>query len=164
MGLMKLLAGKWYGKGLRFECIGCGACCAGPDEGYIWLTGSELKRAAEYLKISPKTFREKFVRRVGVRMSLLEHPKTKDCIFLADLGAGRRGCVIYPVRPLQCRTWPFWAENLSTPLAWKKAGVKCPGINQGPLWSLEQIERQRTEKPAGRGSPQAGSQPGSAGL
>ena len=27
----------------------------------------------------------------------------------------RKSCSIYGVRPLQCRTWPFWPENLASP-------------------------------------------------
>ncbi|HOQ05012.1 MAG TPA: YkgJ family cysteine cluster protein [Anaerohalosphaeraceae bacterium] len=154
MGLMDIRAGKWYAKGLFFACVGCGWCCAGPQEGYIWLTRKELQRAADYLKIPSEVFREKYVRRVGFRLSLIEHPRTKDCIFLTDFGGGRRGCAIYPVRPLQCRTWPFWNENLRTPQAWEATGQKCPGINQGTFWSLEQIESQRTAKPDADGCPE----------
>ena len=37
-----------------------------------------------------------------------------DCVFLKeDPERGRKTCSIYPVRPLQCRTWPFWPENLA---------------------------------------------------
>lgn len=147
MGLSRFLTGKWYAEGLRFECTGCGACCAGPQEGYIWLTKKEMHRAAEYLKMPPGVFQKKYVRRVGFRWSLIEHPKTKDCIFLTEFGTGKRGCAIYPVRPLQCRTWPFWTENLRTIQAWEAAAGKCPGINRGTFWSFEQIESQRTQKP-----------------
>jgi hypothetical protein len=164
MGLMGIPSDKWYAKGLRFKCLLCGRCCAGPEEGYVWLTGRELSRAAEFLKMSPEAFREKFVRRVRFRMSLREHPQTKDCIFLTDIGLGRRGCAIYPVRPLQCCTWPFWTENLRSIYTWEKAAAKCPGINHGPLWSFEEIERRRTAKSGFDGLSGADSPAGSAGL
>jgi len=114
--------------------------------------------------MSPEAFREKFVRRVMFRMSLREHPQTKDCIFLTDIGLGRRGCAIYPVRPLQCCTWPFWTENLRSIYTWEKAAAKCPGINHGPLWSFEEIERRRTAKSGFDGLSGADSPAGSAGL
>jgi Fe-S-cluster containining protein len=137
---------KWYAEGLCFECVGCGRCCGGPEEGYIWISRGEIERAAEFLKMSLKTFEEKFLVRVGFRRSIIEHPKTRDCIFLTDFGNGKRGCAIYPVRPTQCRTWPFWTENLRTPQTWRTAGLRCPGIDHGPLFAWEQIEQRRTQK------------------
>jgi Fe-S-cluster containining protein len=44
---------------------------------------------------------------------------------------GRRVCGVYPVRPLQCRTWPFWPENLRTKASWHRAAKGCPGMNRG---------------------------------
>jgi Fe-S-cluster containining protein len=137
---------KWYAGGLCFECTGCGECCAGPAEGYIWITRPEIERTAKFLKMSEEQFRKKFLRRVGFRTSIIEHPTTKDCIFLTDFGGGRRGCAIYPVRPMQCRTWPFWKENLRRPNDWNLAAMKCPGINRGPMFTLEQIEAKRDQK------------------
>lgn len=137
---------KWYSCGLHFECIGCGSCCAGPEEGYIWISRPEIARAAAYLKIGEGAFRKKFLRRVGFRTSIIEHPKSKDCIFLTDFGNGSRGCAIYPVRPNQCRTWPFWAENLQSADTWNKTGLKCPGVNRGPYFTAEQIEQRKTQK------------------
>lgn len=43
----------------------------------------------------------------------------------------RRVCAIYPVRPLQCRTWPFWPENMKSRAAWDRAAKGCPGMNRG---------------------------------
>jgi hypothetical protein len=40
----------------------------------------------------------------------LYHLKQPDnrCPFLTA-----SGCTIYEARPTQCRTWPFWAENMN---------------------------------------------------
>lgn len=131
---------KWYAAGLCFECTGCGACCSGPGEGYIWVTRPEIELIARHLKTTPGPLRQKYLRRVGLRTTIIEHETTKDCIFLRTLG-GRKQCVIYPVRPSQCRTWPFWPDNLSGPNAWNSAGLRCPGINRGRHYSAKQIER-----------------------
>ena len=156
---------KWYAMGLHFECLGCGACCAGPEEGYIWISRPEIERAAQFLKIDEKAFRRKFLRRVGFRISIIEHPKTRDCIFLTDFGNGNKGCAIYPVRPNQCRTWPFWAENLHSANTWNTAALKCPGINRGSLFTAEQIEHYRTQKQWWpEGDPTADPARGAAGL
>ena len=130
----------WYVAGLHFECHGCGVCCSGPGEGYIWVAKPEIEFIADYLKMTVGQLRQKYTRRVGLRTTIIEEPTTRDCIFMQDRD-GQRGCVIYSVRPNQCRSWPFWPENLKSPGAWNKAAQKCPGINRGRLYSLEEIER-----------------------
>ena len=135
----------WYADGLCFECLQCGACCSGPSEGYIWVTRGEIKLIADYLKISEKQLRQKYLRRVGFRVTIIEQPQTKDCIFLQQLG-GQKRCMIYPVRPSQCRMWPFWPSNLVSPDAWNNAARRCPGINQGRRYSFEEIESIKNKK------------------
>ena len=132
----------WYVAGLHFDCVQCGTCCSGPGEGYIWLTRPEVKLIAESLKMTVEQLRAKYLKRVGLRTSIIEHRITKDCIFLQE-SAGQRGCVIYEVRPSQCRTWPFWPENLKNPDAWNEAARKCPGINRGRLYTYKEIENIR---------------------
>ena len=136
---------RWYVEGLHFLCQGCGGCCSGPGEGYIWVTRQEIEIIADYLKVTVGRLRQEYLRRVGLRTSLIEHQTTKDCIFLQD-DAGQRKCAIYPVRPSQCRSWPFWPENLTNAGAWNRAAQKCPGINRGRLYSFEEIEQIRRSK------------------
>jgi len=105
---------KWYVAGLHFECQGCGGCCSGPGEGYIWVTRPEIEIVADFLKMTVGQFRRKYLKRVGLRTTIIEHQTTKDCIFL-QAGAGGKQCVIYSFRPSQCRSWPFWPGNLASP-------------------------------------------------
>ena len=125
----------WYAAGLAFECLGCGRCCAGPEEGYVWLNDEEVLAIAKTLRMSEKSFRDRYVRRVGRRQSLVENKKTKDCAFLAD---GK--CQIYDVRPTQCRTWPFWSMNIFSPEDWSYAAQRCGGMNRGNVFSVEEIQ------------------------
>ena len=142
---MGLLANKprWYAAGLAFECTGCGRCCAGPAEGYVWVTIEEIAAIAEHLGLAEADFRKKYVRKVGRRYSLVEDRISKDCVFLTANGDGGRGCEVYPVRPRQCRTWPFWPINLTDPDSWSLAGLRCPGINRGDTHECDEIERKR---------------------
>ena len=80
-----------------------------------------------------------------MRTSIIEHAVTKDCIFLKKID-GQKKCGIYSVRPQQCRTWPFWTSNLSSPNTWNQAGQSCGGINRGRLYSFEEIEKIRKAK------------------
>ena len=135
----------WYVGGLHFECVQCGRCCSGPGEGYIWVTSPEMELIAEFLKISDEQLRKKYLKRVGLRTTIIEQAGNKDCIFLQRIDDQKR-CIIYPVRPSQCRVWPFWSENLASANTWNKAAQKCAGINRGRHYSFEEIEKIRKEK------------------
>ena len=137
----------WYAAGLAFDCLGCGDCCAGPEEGYVWVSQDEIAAIAEHLSISPAELWRRYVRKAGGRCSLVERPGNHDCIFLDD-DAGGRKCSIYPVRPLQCRTWPFWTSNLASPNTWAMAGARCPGINRGRAFSFDEIKDRLNRTPS----------------
>ena len=135
--------GLWYQGGLHFRCQGCGNCCAGPQEGYVWVTGADMKAMAVILGLSLKEFKSRYVRGVGAKTSLVEDPDTKDCVFLQRQSDGRRGCVVYEARPVQCRTWPFWKENLAERDDWLGAADSCPGIGSGQWYAPDAIEKVR---------------------
>lgn len=139
------MSNKWYSAGLHFECLGCGNCCAGPAAGYIWVSSREILLIANYLKITADQLKEKYIKRIVLRTSIIENPQTNDCIFLRKI-EGSNKCLIYPVRPNQCRTWPFWQENLNCPDSWNNAAKKCPGINRGSFFRLETIEKLEKQK------------------
>lgn len=113
----------WFDKGLRFGCTECGQCCTG-SPGYAWVSLDEIVAIAEYLKLSIDDFAKRYLRQVGEEYALLEHPITYDCVFLKE-----RKCQIYPVRPKQCRTFPWWQSQLESEEAWNEAAKHCEGIN-----------------------------------
>lgn len=117
----------WFDKGLRFECTGCGDCCRG-EPGYVWLTLDEAHAVAVALGMHFDQFKDRCLRRVGSRLSLLEKPDG-DCIFL-EAGSG---CVVYGARPVQCGTFPFWGEFLESRRDWERLAEVCPGIGRGKL-------------------------------
>jgi Fe-S-cluster containining protein len=93
-------------------------------------------------------FTNQHVRRIGSKYSLNETLQNGeyDCVFLVPQN-GKRVCGIYPARPLQCCTWPFWNENLQSAASWEDVSNRvCPGINKGPRHDLVQIEHQRTRR------------------
>jgi Fe-S-cluster containining protein len=130
----------WYRDGLCFECTLCGNCCSGPP-GYVWVTREDVRRIADHLGIAGGWLDKTQLRRVAFRYSLTEKPGG-DCIFLRRDG-DKAYCEIYPVRPKQCRSWPFWNENLRSRRQWEAAGEDCPGINQGRRFPVNEIEQIR---------------------
>jgi len=125
---------EWTRKGLRFECTECGKCCTG-SPGYTWLSEGEIEAIAEHLGLEIQEFADRFLRKVGSRWSLKENPKSFDCVFLKE-----NKCAIYPVRPTQCRTYPWWLQNLTSEEAWSRAAKTCEGIGRGGVVPCETIE------------------------
>ena len=79
-------------------------------------------------------------------VSLTEKPNL-DCVFWRD-GVG---CEVYEVRPVQCRTFPFWPEVLESEDSWLEYSAECPGMDRGKRYTLAQIERSLHEgQPTGR--------------
>lgn len=147
MRIMSSLKKKrpWYVGGLHFECMQCGRCCAGPSEGYIWVTKAEIQLIADFLKMTVAQLRQKYLKRAGLQTTIIEQHTTRDCIFLQN-SAGQKSCMIYPVRPNQCRIWPFWPSNLKSSDTWNETAKKCPGINRGRFYSYEQIQKIKKQK------------------
>lgn len=85
------------------KCQDCGGkCCKG--EGYVFLEVSECEKIAAFLQLSLDEFGMRYLRKVGNRYALIEPKDREECIFLDD----NNKCTIYPVRPKNCRTFPFW--------------------------------------------------------
>ena len=127
----------WYQDGLRFKCTGCGDCCTGAP-GYVWVNQEEIEAMAARLEVAVEQFEAQYVRYVGIRRSLIEY-SNGDCVFFDNRS---RKCQVYEQRPRQCRTWPFWKSNLSSPEAWQETCRVCPGSGKGKLYELEVIEKQ----------------------
>jgi hypothetical protein len=144
VGLLQLTSDKWYKEGLRFACTACGNCCTGPP-GYVWVTREEIRRIARYLERQDDWLSPETLRRVGFKYSLTER-NNGDCVFLEPACNGRRGCRIYPVRPLQCRTWPFWTINLKSPACWAQTSETCLGMNSGREYRFDEVEGLRLKK------------------
>lgn len=142
---VKTKEAPWYEDGLCFECTQCGNCCTGPP-GYVFVTKAETERIAAFLEGRGRRLGPEHLRKVGRRHSLTEDSVSGDCCFLEHAPDGKRTCGIYPVRPLQCRTWPFWDDNLASIESWEAVAEGCPGINRGPRHDFVQIEIRRTAR------------------
>lgn len=108
-------------------CMQCqGKCCNG-DSGNIFVNRREIKAIAEFLGIETSRFIEKYLVKVSYRFSIKEIKTDRNyaCIFF---DTERNGCSIYPARPNQCRTFPFWRCFKERP---GEAARECPGVLLG---------------------------------
>jgi len=61
----------------------------------------------------------------------LRKPRRSQCYFLAA-----DGCRIHPVKPTQCRLFPFWPELVEDRDVWRETAALCPGIGTGPVFQI----------------------------
>ena len=125
----------FYASGLRFSCTRCSACCR-YESGYVFLSEKDIELLAEELQMDYAGFVETWCRWVPRQQDeclSLKEKSNYDCVFWD------RGCTVYRVRPLQCRTFPFWETVVASADAWDTAGSGCPGINSGSLHDKDAI-------------------------
>lgn len=117
------------GRALRFQCQpGCIRCC--DKKGFVYITEDDLSRMAAFLGLAPSEFESRFV--VRTRRTLrLRSPRRGNCHFLTP-----KGCSVHPVKPVQCRAYPFWPEILTSRERWMAEADSCPGIGTGHLYQI----------------------------
>jgi Fe-S-cluster containining protein len=117
-------------EGFRFTCQpGCIECCT--QKGFVYLTETDLRRAAAFLHLTPTQFERRYVYRTRHKLRL-RVPRGSTCSFLLD-----DGCSIHPAKPTQCRVFPFWPELVDNRREWRKTARYCPGIGKGDLIQIE---------------------------
>jgi Fe-S-cluster containining protein len=126
---------KFYTEGIKFECQGEGKCCVTRGRyGHVYLSFNDRRRLAAYFGISTAEFTAQYTEKED-GWCLLKYTE-KDCPFMK---ASR--CAVYDARPWQCRTWPFWPENMHKSVWEREVASYCPGVGRGRLYSAEEIEQ-----------------------
>ncbi len=117
----------------HFECQrGCLECCT--QTGEVYLTEDDAQRIAAHLGQTTEHFLTTLCETDANGDLRLTTPADKACHFLFE-----GGCSIHEVKPLQCRAFPFWPENVTGRRVWEKVGKVCPGIGVGPVLPIEDV-------------------------
>ncbi|MEM7393378.1 MAG: YkgJ family cysteine cluster protein, partial [Verrucomicrobiota bacterium] len=125
---------KIFKNGIRFECQGTGRCCVSRGEyGHVYVSLEDRRRMARHFGVTTLQFTKRYCDKTDDHFHL-KAPE-KDCMFLADTQ-----CSVYQARPTQCRTWPFWPENMNAKVWASDVASFCPGVGKGKLYSPEEIE------------------------
>ena len=105
-------------------CDECGGNCCTGESGYIFLNQGEMQAIATHLKLGMSQFKDEYLFKKGYKFSIKEkkNEESHDCIFF---DREIKGCGIYPVRPTQCRTFPFWPYFKKNE---DELRAECPGI------------------------------------
>ena len=125
-------------KGIRFECQGSGNCCVSRGTyGFVYLSNKDIKKLSDGFKITEQNFVKNYCQKTDGFIHLKELKKNNgNCIFLKD-----NKCTVYKSRPIQCRTWPFWPENMNTKTWNNEISKNCPGIGKGKKISSKLIKK-----------------------
>ena len=98
-----------FKKGINFECQESSNCCVSRGNyGYVYLSKKDQTNIAKYLNLSTDLFKKKYCEFSDGYLHLKELNINGNCQFLKN-----KKCSIYAARPIQCRTWPFWKENMN---------------------------------------------------
>jgi len=131
----------WWKKGLPFQCQQSGKCCHARGEySWVYVNWRERQKIAEFLGLSLEQFNRRHTLSDDRGNRILRF-ENGHCTFLKD-----HVCQIHRVKPVQCRTWPFWEELLKSEQIYRQEVLSfCPGSNQGKLVSGDEIARQLQE-------------------
>jgi Fe-S-cluster containining protein len=120
-----------------FECNKCGLCCGDTKE----KTRSILLLESEAKAISAKTCLPKhvFTKQIGGKTPYCYEMKKSSegkCFFLKD-----NQCIIYELRPLICRFYPFQLKfERDKDKHIFDLTLECPGINKGKMMGRKDFE------------------------
>lgn len=105
-------------------CSTCQARCCTGESGYIYVTNAEIEAISKFLALDIEDFMQQYLYKNAYKYSIKER-KFEDSYECAFYDRESNGCTIYDVRPLQCRTFPFWDyfKNRVDELK-----LECPGI------------------------------------
>ena len=107
------------------------------------MNARERQRIADELGVSLGSFNRRYTRSEEDGARVLRFVDGA-CIFLQD-GL----CSVHEVKPVQCRTWPFWEELLASPEVYEReVRAFCPGSRQGPRVDPRSIRAQMEETEA----------------
>jgi Fe-S-cluster containining protein len=129
---------------LPFECTSCGKCCR--TIGTVYMDPDEISAAAKYMNQTTADFIKSCASSETMGMDDSELPwitvKNKEtekgpaCHFL---DAETNQCTIYPVRPIQCSTYPFWNDVMTSEYRWNNEARRADDDVDSSLapWTAE---------------------------
>ncbi|MDR2387184.1 MAG: YkgJ family cysteine cluster protein [Deltaproteobacteria bacterium] len=130
-----------------FDCQRCGQCCQG--RGGTWLNFPQVKVLADFLALEPdqliKTYLEKdkparpIQEKGPIDQASREQTSREQALWTIGLGPEgfclffdlkEKSCLIHPVKPLSCQSWPFYHWLVTSQAGFLEAQSHCPGLEK----------------------------------
>lgn len=118
---------KQDGYSYSFDANACSACqarCCTGESGYIHVNSREIEDISKLLGLGIEDFTQNYLFKNGYKYSIKER-KFGDSYECAFYNRETNGCAIYEVRPMQCRTFPFWDYFKNRV---EELKLECPGV------------------------------------
>ncbi|KAJ0409080.1 hypothetical protein P43SY_002214 [Pythium insidiosum] len=111
----------------QFRCTQCGKCCTGKG-GRVRVNGREREEISALLGVSTHELTTRFLTRdeqssADGHWLIRQTDDDSQCVFLRG-----KQCSIYQARPTQCRTFPWWPQNVISEYDWLLTARHCEGI------------------------------------
>ena len=128
-------------QGIRFECQGSSNCCVSRGSyGFVYLSKKDINKFSSFFKLKKEDFINIYCDKTDGFTHLKEKNINGDCQFLIN-----KRCSVYKARPTQCRTWPFWGENMNQKKWNQELSKFCPGIGKGRVITKEEVKKNINE-------------------
>ena len=121
----------FFDRGIQFECTGCGRCCVG-EPGIVRVTEPEVAVMAAFLGMPAEAVKTNHLEPYKSGLTIKER-EDGACVFYEN------GCRIYPARPGQCRSFPFWVSVFRSKDRFDRTQKNCPGIGRGRWYARDEI-------------------------
>jgi Fe-S-cluster containining protein len=115
----------------------CGKCCSQRGKyAHVYVEDDEIAALARLRGMSEPAFRQAhtFEDELGWTQIRFEG---EYCPFLDRT---TNGCTVYEARPVQCRTFPFWADMIGKKGWTAEAREICEGVGHGPVQPVAKVE------------------------
>ena len=140
-----------YPTTVRFQCTKCGICCGNTEEKtrHIILLKTEAEQIAKTTSQPISKFAVKINKKEPYVYEIKKRADDGKCIFLEN-----NRCIIYPLRPLICKFYPFELKSAHSGKYKFLFTEECPGINKGrmlganyfrKMFRLAQAKHRQTE-------------------
>jgi Fe-S-cluster containining protein len=127
-----------YPLAVRFRCVKCGICCGDTKEKirHTLVLSTEAERIALATSRSISAFAMRVEDKAPYSYEMKKTAENGKCVFLEN-----NRCIIYSLRPLICRFYPFELKIAANQKHEFRYTDECLGIGKGKMLTKSYFEK-----------------------